>query len=119
VDDAAMAIDHVVRGDDLLSSTPRQIALYRALGCHVPSFAHVPLLLDAATGERLAKRTRPPSVGSLRETGWTPPQLVGRLAASAGLLAGRETLSARQLLAGLSGTDLWASLRRQPTAWGP
>lgn len=119
VDDAAMAIDQVVRGDDLLSSTPRQIALYRALGCPVPAFAHVPLLLDAATGERLAKRTRPPSLASLREAGWTPPQVVGRLAASAGLLAGGETLGAGQLLAHLSRTDLWASVGRRPTAWSP
>lgn len=119
VDDAAMAIDEVVRGDDLLSSTPRQIALYRALGRPVPTFAHVPLLLDAATGERLAKRTRPPSLGSLREAGWAPARVVGRLAASAGLLVEGEPISPGELLARLSASGLWSLLGRQPTAWLP
>ena len=119
VDDAAMEIDEVVRGDDLLTSTPRQIALYRALGLRVPAFAHVPLLLDAATGERLAKRTRPPSLGGLRDAGWTAPQIVGRLARSAGLSPGERPLSAVDLLAGLSGAALWPRLRREPTAWLP
>ena len=116
VDDAAMAIGEVVRGDDLLSSTPRQIALYRALGLPVPTFAHVPLLLDAATGERLAKRTRPPSLGALREGGWTPARVVGRLAASAGLTDGAP-LSARDLLGRLSPATLWPTLHREPRPW--
>lgn len=89
VDDAAMRIDCVVRGDDLLRSTPRQIALYRALGLAAPSFAHVPLVLSAA-GERLAKRTRPESIASLRERGVHPNVVVGALAASAGLTAPGE-----------------------------
>ncbi len=84
VDDAAMEIDEVVRGDDLLRSTPRQLALYAALGLAPPRFAHVPLVL-APTGERLAKRTRPPSVGQLREAGVPPERIIGALAASAGL----------------------------------
>src|SRR6185369_6102290 len=57
VDDAAMEITRVVRGDDLLRSTPRQLALYAALGARAPAFTHVPLVLSAG-GERLAKRTR-------------------------------------------------------------
>lgn len=118
VDDAAMAITEVVRGDDLLSSTPRQLALYQALGLPLPTFAHVPLLLDAATGERLAKRTRPPSLGSLREAGWTPEQLVGRLATSAGLSTAGP-LTARDLLRRLATAPLWPTLRREPTAWPP
>jgi len=117
VDDAAMAIDEVVRGDDLLSSTPRQIALYQAMGWRVPAFAHVPLLLDAATGERLAKRTRPPSLGALREAGWTPEQVVGRLAASAGLCGEGETMGAGVLLAALSGAPPWPRLKREAAAW--
>ena len=63
-----MRITRVVRGDDLLRSTPRQLALYRALGAAPPAFVHVPLVL-APGGERLAKRTRPPSIASLRERG--------------------------------------------------
>ena len=118
VDDAAMEIEQVVRGDDLLSSTPRQIALYQALGWPVPSFAHVPLLLDAATGQRLAKRTRPPSLGSLREAGWTPQRVVGQLAASAGL-CGQVEVTAAALLAALGGRAPWARLNRKPAAWAP
>ncbi|HEU0297879.1 MAG TPA: tRNA glutamyl-Q(34) synthetase GluQRS, partial [Longimicrobium sp.] len=55
VDDAAMRITHVVRGADLLSSTARQLLLYRALGLSIPEFLHVPLMLGP-DGERLAKR---------------------------------------------------------------
>ena len=84
VDDAAMAIDRVVRGDDLLLSTPRQLALYAALGLPPPTFAHVPLLL-APGGERLAKRTRPGALADLRAAGVAPEAVVGALAASAGL----------------------------------
>jgi glutamyl-tRNA synthetase len=84
VDDIAMRITRVVRGDDLLRSTPRQLALYRALGAPPPAFVHVPLVLSPG-GERLAKRTRPPSVASLRERGVAAEAIVGALAASAGL----------------------------------
>jgi glutamyl-tRNA synthetase len=117
VDDAAMAIDEVVRGDDLLSSTPRQIALYEALGWRAPRFAHVPLLLDAATGERMAKRTRPPSLASLREAGWAPERVVGCLAASAGLSPAGEITSAGALLAAFTEAPLWPRLDRAPVAW--
>jgi glutamyl-tRNA synthetase len=85
VDDAAMQISHVVRGDDLLRSTPRQLALYSALGLPAPAFTHVPLVLSPA-GERLAKRTRPSSVGDLRAAGLPADQIVGALAASVGLV---------------------------------
>jgi glutamyl-tRNA synthetase len=99
VDDAAMAIQQVVRGDDLLSSTPRQIALGRALGLSVPAFAHVPLVLSPA-GERLAKRTRPASLASLREGGISPEAVVGALGASAGLCPPGARLPAAALIAG-------------------
>jgi glutamyl-tRNA synthetase len=93
VDDAAMEITDVVRGDDLLRSTPRQLALYAALGFRAPAFTHVPLVLSAG-GERLAKRRRPPSLGDLREAGVTPDQIVGALGASAGLVPpGARTLA--------------------------
>jgi len=86
VDDAAMAVTRVVRGDDLLRSTPRQLALYAALGSSAPAFAHVPLVL-APGGERLAKRTRPASLADLRGRGVAAEAVVGALAASAGLCA--------------------------------
>src|SRR5207248_869543 len=86
VDDAAMGITRVVRGDDLLTSTPRQLALYAALKLPAPAFVHVPLVL-APGGERLEKRTRPASVADLRARGLPPEIVVGALAASAGLCA--------------------------------
>jgi glutamyl-tRNA synthetase len=97
IDDAAMGIGRVVRGDDLLSSTPRQLALYGALGLPAPEFGHVPLVL-APGGERLQKRTRPLSVASLRARGLPPEAVVGALAASAGLCAPGARVTARALV---------------------
>lgn len=114
VDDAAMGIEEVVRGDDLLPSTPRQIALYRALELAPPRFAHVPLLLDES-GERLAKRTRPASLASLREAGVGPDYVVGRLAASAGIWPADRPARARDVLGAVG--SLWPSLDRRPGVW--
>jgi glutamyl-tRNA synthetase len=84
VDDAAMAIDEVVRGDDLLASTPRQLLLYRALASKAPRFGHVPLLLGE-DGIRLSKRHAGTSLAELRAAGWSADAVVGRLAAGLGL----------------------------------
>lgn len=73
-DDAAQGISEIVRGEDLLLSTARQLLLYRALGCDPPAFFHAPLLLDAS-GQRLAKRHGSLSLRQLRTRGWTPEQL--------------------------------------------
>jgi glutamyl-tRNA synthetase len=88
VDDAASAITHVLRGDDLLGSTPRQRQLARALQLDSPSYAHVPLLLGE-DGKRLAKRTGPPSLTQLREGGLNAEVLLGLFAGWAGLSDGR------------------------------
>ena len=74
VDDAAMRIAEVVRGEDLLKSTARQILLYRALGLLVPEFYHCDLVYDEA-GVRLAKRHDALSIRNLREAGWTREQV--------------------------------------------
>ena len=97
VDDALMAITDVVRGADLLFSTPRQIALYHALGYGVPRFLHVPLAVDAS-GERLAKRHGAVGLGPLRESGLPSTCVVGALAASVGLVPPGTALTARELL---------------------
>ena len=68
VDDAAMQISEVVRGEDLLISTARQILLYEALGLQPPQFYHTPLLCDTS-GQRLAKRNRSLTLRELREAG--------------------------------------------------
>jgi glutamyl-tRNA synthetase len=96
VDDALMCINQVVRGADLLSSTARQILLYEALGFPVPTFAHVPLLLDEH-GKRLAKRTQSMGLEPLRTAGMTPAQVIGQLAASCGVVEQGECISAMGL----------------------
>ncbi len=88
VDDAALGVTHVLRGDDLLGSTPRQIQLQRALGLPRPTYAHVPLLLGP-DGKRLAKRGGPPTLSEMREARLLPERLVGLLAGWAGLSDGR------------------------------
>jgi glutamyl-tRNA synthetase len=84
VDDATMGITHVLRGDDLLSSTPRQVQLCQALDLPVPVYAHVPLLLGPDR-KRLAKRAGTPSLGEMRERSVPPERLIGLLAHWAGL----------------------------------
>ncbi len=74
VDDHGMRITEVVRGEDLLKSTARQLLLYRALGFTAPAFFHCPLVRDAE-GRRLAKRTDSLSIRSLRERGHTPAEV--------------------------------------------
>jgi glutamyl-tRNA synthetase len=83
VDDAAMGVNQVIRGSDLINSTPRQILLYRALGRTPPAFGHVPLAL-APDGRRLAKRDGSLKLSTLRESGVDPRVLVGLLIQSCG-----------------------------------
>jgi glutamyl-tRNA synthetase len=97
VDDDAMRITHVVRGGDLLSSTARQILLYRALGIPEPRFLHVPLMLGE-DGERLAKRHGSVSLADLRARGVAPARVTGWLAATCGLAAEGEEVSAHDLV---------------------
>lgn len=75
VDDAAMGITEVVRGEDLLKSTARQLLIYRALETTAPSFYHCPLIRDSE-GKRLAKRHDALSIRSLREAGKRPEDLL-------------------------------------------
>lgn len=86
VDDADQKITEVVRGDDLLSSTPRQLALYGALGKGAPGFAHVPLALGP-DGARLAKRDGAVGIAEYRDAGASPQELLGRLAHSLGIVS--------------------------------
>jgi glutamyl-tRNA synthetase len=97
VDDAAFGITEVVRGDDLLPSTPRQLLLYQALHLRPPQFIHVPLVVGP-DGRRLAKRHGDTRLASLRTTGVKPEALLGLLAWSCGWLPRMEPISARDLL---------------------
>jgi glutamyl-tRNA synthetase len=99
VDDAAMEVTDVVRGDDLLPSTARQILLYRALGAEPPRFAHVPLVVGP-DGERLAKRHGALSLGELRERGADPRAVCALLAALSGLAPPGTVCSPHDLVPG-------------------
>jgi glutamyl-tRNA synthetase len=83
VDDALMGVTQVIRGDDLVPSTPRQILLYRALGWPEPRFGHVPLAVTP-DGRRLAKRDGSLKLATLREAGVDPRRLIGFLIHSCG-----------------------------------
>jgi glutamyl-tRNA synthetase len=97
VDDAAMGITEVVRGDDLLPATPRQLLIYRALGLTPPAFLHVPLVVSE-DGRRLAKRHGDTRLCALRDAGNTPEKIIGLLAWWCGWVAWGECLSLRDLL---------------------
>jgi glutamyl-tRNA synthetase len=101
VDDGAMGIEEVVRGDDLLSSTARQLLLYQALGLAAPRFAHVPLLVGE-DGARLAKRHGAVSLGELRARGADPLRVVGVLAALSGWAGTGARVAARELVDGFA-----------------
>lgn len=98
VDDIAMRISEVLRGEDLSGCTGWQLALYDALGAPRPAFAHVPLMLDDE-GKRLAKRDKATSVSALRAAGQSAAQIVGALAASVGLVAPGSELMPHELVA--------------------
>ena len=99
VDDGFMRISHVLRGEDLWTSTPRHVALARALGLPVPQYAHAPLL-RGPDGEKLSKRHGAPDVAALREAGEDPRRVVAWLARSVGLVPERvRTVTAQALVA--------------------
>lgn len=105
VDDAAMRIDEVVRGGDLLASTVRQLLLCHALGVSPPVHAHVPLLLGA-DGIRLSKRHRGVTLAELRDAGARPDEVVGRLSQLLGLRPTAAPVPARALVDGFDVTSL-------------
>ena len=96
VDDADMGVTQVVRGSDLLSSTPRQLWLQDRLGLPHPEYGHLPLLL-APDGRRLAKRDRDLELGQLQKK-YTASELVGCLACAARLIDRRSAISPQELI---------------------
>jgi glutamyl-queuosine tRNA(Asp) synthetase len=97
IDDAAMGITDVLRGADLLDSTPRQLLLYEALGLPAPRFAHVPLLMGE-DGKRLAKRHGDTSIAGLKAADVSPERIIGWLAYLAGQIGRFEPLTATELI---------------------
>lgn len=114
IDDAEMGVSHVVRADDLLGSTARQLLLMRLLGYpSAPAYAHVPLVV-APDGARLAKRTPGATTRELAAAGVAPEAIVGALARGLGLVAeGSWPLTAREVAARLRPPSAW---RRTPWA---
>jgi glutamyl-tRNA synthetase len=96
VDDADQAVTQVVRGDDLLSSTPRQMHLQRLLGLQHPEYLHVPLVLGE-DHQRLAKRHGAVTLADLAATGWSAGEVLAALAASLGLARRGESVTIDQL----------------------
>ncbi len=91
VDDSEMHITHVIRGDDHLSNTPRQILVYEALGRPVPVFAHLPMIWGP-DGRKLSKRHGATSVEAFREEGYLPEALLNYLALLGWSLDGETTI---------------------------
>jgi glutamyl-tRNA synthetase len=114
VDDHAMGVTEVLRGNDLLPSAFRQLELYEALGWNPPQFAHVPLVVGH-DGRRLAKRHGDTRLATLRQQGIRAEELIGQLAWSCGLRDRSTTCSAADLLADFS-LDL---IPRQPWVYPP
>ncbi|MBS1912337.1 MAG: tRNA glutamyl-Q(34) synthetase GluQRS [Bacteroidetes bacterium] len=111
LDDIAMGITHVLRGNDLLASTPRQILLHRTFNAEPPAYAHVPLILGA-DGTRLAKRHGSVSLAELRGAGVSAASIVGWLASSCGLRPTPAPCMPDDLVEGFN----LASIVRSPTA---
>jgi len=97
VDDALMNITHVIRGDDHVNNTPRQILLYQALGFAVPKFAHVPMILGSDKA-RLSKRHGATSVMAYKEMGYLPEALVNYLVRLGWAHGDQEIFSLRELI---------------------
>jgi glutamyl-tRNA synthetase len=113
VDDLEMGITDVVRGADLVASTPRQIWLARALGAQEPRYAHLPLVV-APDGSRLEKRTPGASVRELRERGVSAERVVGELAFGLGFTPTAAPTTPRAIVAHL---DAGAPLRWPREPW--
>jgi glutamyl-tRNA synthetase len=97
VDDVDMKITHVIRGDDHLSNTPRQVQIYEALGYEVPKFAHLPMILGADKA-RLSKRHGATSVMAYYEMGYLPDALVNYLVRLGWSYGDQEVFTSKELV---------------------
>ncbi len=101
VDDAEMKITHVIRGDDHVNNTPRQIHVLEALGEPVPHYAHLPMILDE-DGSRLSKRSGACAVGHYRDEGYLPQAMLNYLVRLGWSSGDREIFSLDEMIAGFS-----------------
>ena len=114
VDDIDMAMTHVIRGDDHVNNTPRQINLYRALGADMPAFGHMPMILGS-DGQRMSKRHGAVNVMQYKEDGFLPDAMVNYLARLGWSHGDEEVFSREQLVE-------WFDFRhvsKSPARWDP
>jgi glutamyl-tRNA synthetase len=97
IDDITMGITHVIRGDDHISNTPKQIIIYNALGVNPPEFAHIPMVLGS-DGARLSKRHGAKSVLEYKEAGFLPKALINYLARLGWGYGDREYFTVEELI---------------------
>lgn len=97
IDDAYMGITHIIRGEEHLSNTPKQIALYHACGYTVPQFAHLPMILSA-NGQKLSKRDGAISINEYKEMGYLPHALINYLARLGWAHKDQEIFSMQELI---------------------
>jgi glutamyl-tRNA synthetase len=115
VDDWTMGMTHIIRGDDHLSNTPRQVVVYEALGADVPVFAHMSMIFGA-DGKRLSKRHGATSVEAYAEEGYLPEALLNYLALLGWSLDGETTLFDRETL--VREFDM-SRVSKSPAIWDP
>ncbi len=115
VDDARMGITHIVRGDDHLSNTPRQIMVYEALGAPTPTFAHISMILGA-DGKKLSKRHGATSVEEYRDAGYLSDAFVNYLSLLGWSLDGETTIVPRDVLASRFSLD---HVSKNPATFDP
>lgn len=115
VDDAMMGITHIIRGDDHLSNTPRQIMVYEALGAPTPKFAHISMILGA-DGKKLSKRHGATSVEEYKAAGYDADAFVNYLALLGWSLDGETTIIPRDVLASKFSLD---HVSKNPATFDP
>lgn len=120
VDDIDMQISHVIRGDDHLNNTPRQINIFHALGATVPEYAHIPLILDQGNKKRLSKRDGAANVLKYKEAGYLPEALLNYLVRLGWAHGDQEIFSINEMIEYFSLQDLnksAASIDSQKLLW--
>lgn len=97
IDDALMGVNQIIRGSDLIDSSPRQIYLHKVFGFEEPTFGHVPLL-RGENADRLSKRHKALDLGQLRNKGWKSEDVIGLLAYKAGMIQKPEAVQTSDLI---------------------
>lgn len=114
IDDALMGITHVIRGDDHVNNTPRQVPIFEALGFHVPKFAHLPMILGPDKA-RLSKRHGATSVLAYRDMGYLPEALVNYLVRLGWSYGDQEIFTVQELIEKFS----FENVQSSPAVFNP